>query len=100
MSGMISNPRFALDTKVVQDNLKKSLTKGGVQGTLDTLQNVFKRKQPAQEGTSPQPATPPQDKTAVPSDKPAEKKANPWEGLLRGVMDKTKEKKKTEQEKQ
>ena len=83
MTGLITSPRFALDTKMVQENLKNSFRKEGVQTLQKTLGGFLKPKGAAQEGTSPQPA-----------DKPAEKKTSPLEDLLRGVMDKSKEKKK------
>jgi hypothetical protein len=83
MTGLITSPRFALDTKVVQENLKNSLRRDGGRAIQNTLEGLFRPKGAAQDGASPQPA-----------DKPAEKKASPLEELLRGVMDKSKEKKK------
>lgn len=102
MTGIITNPRFALDTKVVQENLKNSFRKDGVRKTLDTLQNVFKPKTaPAQEEGPSRPGSEPQQ-NAAPADKPAEKekKPSPLEEWFRGIVDKAKEKKKTEEQKQ
>jgi uncharacterized protein involved in outer membrane biogenesis len=93
MTGMITSPRFALDTKIVQENLKNSFRREGVQTLQKTLGGFLRPKGAAQEGTSPQPGADPQQKAVAPADKPSEKKGG-LEDLLRGIMDKSKEKKK------
>jgi uncharacterized protein involved in outer membrane biogenesis len=96
MTGLVTSPRFALDSQVVRDNLKNSFRKDGVQKTLDVIQGVFKPKQSAEEETAQPPA--PQENNAAPADKQPEKKASPWD-LFRGIIDKTKDKNKDQQDK-
>ena len=84
LSGTIDTPRFALDSKLVQDNLKKR----GLNQAVDALQKMFQKK-PAGEGTGTQPS---EGKQAT--DKPAEKKQSPLDDLLKGISDKMKEKEK------
>lgn len=98
MTGVISNPRFALDLRIVQENLRNSFRKGGVKKTLDSLQNIFKSKQPAQDTSTQQS---PKELTGTEKssgEKPPEKKSSPWEDLLKGIMDKAKEKKKDDKQ--
>jgi len=101
MTGLITNPRFALDTKAIQDNLKTTFRKEGVQRTLDALQNAINPKQKQPSSTTP-PASGSAEKQAAPeADKQPPKKEDPLGDLLRGVMDKAKEKgKKKDDQKQ
>jgi uncharacterized protein involved in outer membrane biogenesis len=96
MSGNISSPSFALDTKVVQENLKNRFMKEGPKA-LEALKNVFKSKQPA-DSVSHQGSKADASKKPA-TEKPPEKKSSPLEELLKGVLDKAKEKKKTEESK-
>jgi uncharacterized protein involved in outer membrane biogenesis len=99
MTGTVSNPTFALDTRVVQENLRDRLLREGPKGALETIQNIFKPKVPT--GSSSQPKS----NEAAPTDKPVteppqeKKKSSPLEELLKGVLDKAKEKSKSEKQK-
>jgi uncharacterized protein involved in outer membrane biogenesis len=84
MTGTIGSPRFSLDAKIVQDNLKKR----GLNQAMDSIQNLFKKKV-AGDTSGSQP-----NEGKQTTEKPAEKKATPLEDLLKGITDKMKEKKK------
>lgn len=81
MTGNISKPVFALDTQVVQQNLKNSILKGGPK-SLESLQNLLKPKKPGEDSSKPSDA-----------DSPGQTPSSPLEELLKDVLDKTKKKK-------
>jgi uncharacterized protein involved in outer membrane biogenesis len=94
MTGNISKPAFALDTEVVQENLKKRLLKGGPTNAVETLQNLFKKKSP---GSTPSSGSPTKN-SAQPGEKKPESESSPFDELLKGVFDKTKKKKSEKQQ--
>jgi len=98
MTGNISSPSFALDKKVVQENLKNRFMKEGPSKALEALKNVFKSKGPA-DSASGQGASKADTSEKKATEKPPEKKPSPLEELLKGILDKAKEKKKTEEPK-
>ena len=72
--------------------------KEGPSKALEALKNVFKAKGPA-DSASGQGASKADSSEKSATEKPPEKKSSPLEELLKGVLDKAKEKKKTEEPK-
>ena len=97
MTGLITSPKFSLDPQAANDLWKNMLREGGVKDAMDSIQNLFK---PKKSGTPPAASETPGGKEAGSGEeKPPEKKSSPWEDLLKGVMDQTKQKRKTEEKK-
>jgi hypothetical protein len=72
---------FALDTQVVQENLKNRFLKGGP-NSLDSLQNLLKPKRQGEGSSKPSQA-----------ESPDQSPSSPLDELLKGVFDKSKQKK-------
>jgi hypothetical protein len=97
MTGFITSPKFSLDPQAANDLWKNMLRDGSAKDALDSIQSLFK---PKKSGASPAVSGTPGEKVTNGSEaKPTEKKSSPWEDLLNGVMDQTKQKKKTEEKK-
>ncbi len=97
MTGLITSPKFSLDPQAANDLWKNMLREGGGKDALDSIQSLFK---PKKSGASPAVSGTPGEKVTSGSEaKPTEKKSSPWEDLLNGVMDQTKQKKKAEEKK-
>ena len=97
MTGLITSPKFSLDPQAANDLWKNMLREGNVKETIDSIQSLFKPKKSA---TPPAASGTPSGKEASTNqEKPLEKKSSPWDELLKGVMDQTKQKKKTEEKK-
>ena len=95
MTGLITSPKFSLDPQAANDLWKNLLREGGSKDALDSIQSLFKPKKSA---TSRRVQELPVAKSRR-EEKPPEKKSSPWDDLLKGVMDQTKPKKKTEEKK-
>ena len=97
MTGLITSPKFSMDPQAANDLWKNLLREGGSKDALDSIQSLFKSKKSA---TSPAASGTPTGKEASSGEeKPPEKKSSPWDDLLKGVMDQTKQKKKAEEKK-
>jgi uncharacterized protein involved in outer membrane biogenesis len=95
MTGLITSPKFSLDPQAANDLWKNMLREGSVKDAIESIQDLFKLKKSA---TPPKASGTPGGKEAGGGDvKPPEKKSSPWEDLLKGVMDQTNQKKKTEE---
>jgi len=79
MTGTVVTPHFTLDSKLVQENLRKR----GLNQVLDSFKSLLKSK----------PGSAPSGQDAAPA-KPSEQKPASLEDLLKGAMDKLEEKQK------
>ena len=79
MTGTVVTPHFTLDSKMVQENLRKR----GLNQVLDSFKTMLKSK----------PGSTPSGQEAAPG-KPSEQKPASLEDLLKGAMEKLEEKKK------
>ena len=79
MTGTVATPHFALDSKMVQENLRRR----GLNQVLDSFKGMFKPKS----------GDTPSGQLAAPA-KPSEQKPTSLEDLLNGAMKKLEEKKK------
>ena len=97
MTGLITSPKFSLDPQAANDLWKNMLREGGVKDTVDSIQGLFKPKKSAAPPAGSE--TPGGKEASSAEQKPPGKKSSPWEDLLNGVMDQTKQKKKNEEKK-
>ena len=101
MTGVITNPKFTLDSQAVTDSWKNMMREGGVKGAMDSIQGLFKPKKSKTPALTPDAGGGKEassDQTLTP-EKPRGEKSSPWEDLLKGVLDQTKQKKKNEEKK-
>ncbi|MFN8007027.1 MAG: AsmA-like C-terminal region-containing protein [Terriglobia bacterium] len=98
MTGFITSPKFSLDPQAAKDVWKNVLRDGNLKDTVDTIQGLFK---PKKSESSPAAVTgaPKGAEGGTGAEKPAEKKSSSWQDLLQGVIDQTKQKKKTDEKK-
>ncbi len=97
LGGTIATPRFALDSRVVQENLK-ARSKEGIKKALDSLQKAFKPKTSKEADPTQETGNKPASSDESNAEKSSQPKSSPLEDLLRGVFDKAKEKKKPDKQ--